>query len=234
MKRIQLGRRGGNQPSGFTLIELLIVIAIILILISIALPNFLEAQERARVARAKGNLRSIATAGLEHFTQYGFLYSDYNDQIELRVSTRNKNGSLVAPCPTDAPDPTSTGGLTFIVGQKANYGLNLHCPLTTPIKFIDAAAFHDPWSDGTIPIGYDSRRSTTVGADTKIIRFGTYSSSGPDRIAGHWYRAYPGNTTGKGLLYNPTNGTKSEGDLWQIVVLDTTFAKQEFDQLNNL
>ncbi|MBE7490114.1 prepilin-type N-terminal cleavage/methylation domain-containing protein [bacterium] len=35
--------------SGFTLIELLIVIAIILILISIALPNFLEAQLRAKV-----------------------------------------------------------------------------------------------------------------------------------------------------------------------------------------
>ncbi|MBK7496274.1 MAG: prepilin-type N-terminal cleavage/methylation domain-containing protein [Candidatus Omnitrophica bacterium] len=33
---------------GFTLIELLIVIAIILILIGIALPNFLEAQVRAR------------------------------------------------------------------------------------------------------------------------------------------------------------------------------------------
>ncbi|MBW7937580.1 MAG: prepilin-type N-terminal cleavage/methylation domain-containing protein, partial [Candidatus Omnitrophica bacterium] len=37
------------KKAGFTLIELLIVIAIILILISIALPNFLEAQMRAKV-----------------------------------------------------------------------------------------------------------------------------------------------------------------------------------------
>ncbi len=35
--------------TGFTLIELLIVIAIILILIAIALPNFMEAQMRAKV-----------------------------------------------------------------------------------------------------------------------------------------------------------------------------------------
>lgn len=47
---------------GFTLIELLIVIAIVLILIAIALPNFLEAQIRARVTRAKAEIRSLAIA----------------------------------------------------------------------------------------------------------------------------------------------------------------------------
>lgn len=47
---------------GFTLIELLIVIAIILILISIALPNFLEAQIRAKVARASAETKSLVTA----------------------------------------------------------------------------------------------------------------------------------------------------------------------------
>ncbi|NUP92887.1 MAG: prepilin-type N-terminal cleavage/methylation domain-containing protein [Candidatus Omnitrophica bacterium] len=50
----------------FTLIELLIVIAIILILISIALPNFLAAQIRAKVARAEADLRAMTTA-LEFF-----------------------------------------------------------------------------------------------------------------------------------------------------------------------
>src|SRR3990172_4845761 len=52
--------RGAQK--GFTLIELLIVIAIILILIAIALPNFLEAQIRAKVTRAKGEIRSLAFA----------------------------------------------------------------------------------------------------------------------------------------------------------------------------
>jgi len=50
----------------FTLIELLIVIAIVLILISIALPNFLAAQTRAHVARVEADLRTLAT-GIEFF-----------------------------------------------------------------------------------------------------------------------------------------------------------------------
>lgn len=46
----------------FTLIELLIVIAIILILIAIALPNFLEAQIRAKITRCKADMRTLSTA----------------------------------------------------------------------------------------------------------------------------------------------------------------------------
>jgi type II secretion system protein G len=46
----------------FTLIELLIVVAIIAILAAIALPNFLEAQTRAKVSRAAADLRTVATA----------------------------------------------------------------------------------------------------------------------------------------------------------------------------
>jgi len=46
----------------FTLIELLIVVAIIAILAAIAVPNFLEAQVRAKVARAKNDERVLATA----------------------------------------------------------------------------------------------------------------------------------------------------------------------------
>ena len=51
---------------GFTLIELLIVIAIIAILALIAVPNFLEAQMRAKVARSMADMRTTAT-GLEAY-----------------------------------------------------------------------------------------------------------------------------------------------------------------------
>ena len=56
----------GGLSSAFTLIELLIVVAIIGILAAIAVPNFLEAQVRAKVSRAATDLRSIGT-GLESY-----------------------------------------------------------------------------------------------------------------------------------------------------------------------
>jgi prepilin-type N-terminal cleavage/methylation domain-containing protein len=51
-----------RQTNGFTLIELMIVVAIIGILASIAIPSFLRLQARARQSEAATNLKSLFTS----------------------------------------------------------------------------------------------------------------------------------------------------------------------------
>ena len=60
-----------KQRRGFSLIELLIVISIILIIITIAVPKFQRAQMTARQTAAIQAIRAIHTAEVEYQSQYG-------------------------------------------------------------------------------------------------------------------------------------------------------------------
>ena len=72
---------------GFTLIELLIVIAIIAILALIAIPNFLEAQVRSRVARASADMRSLASAIEAYNVDFSRHPIGFNEGVKLGICT---------------------------------------------------------------------------------------------------------------------------------------------------
>jgi prepilin-type N-terminal cleavage/methylation domain-containing protein len=55
---------------GFSLIELLIVVAIILIIAAIAIPNLLRSRIAANEASAVGSLRTINTAQVTYASTY--------------------------------------------------------------------------------------------------------------------------------------------------------------------
>jgi type IV pilus assembly protein PilA len=63
-----------EKQKGFSLIELLIVVAIILIIAAIAIPNFLRSKMAANESSAVQSVRVINTAQVTYYSTYGLGY----------------------------------------------------------------------------------------------------------------------------------------------------------------
>ena len=65
-----------NKQKGFSLIELLIVVAIILIIAAIAIPNLLRARMAANESSAVGTVRTLVTSEVTYSSTWNTGFSD--------------------------------------------------------------------------------------------------------------------------------------------------------------
>lgn len=181
-----------RNRNGFTLIELLIVVAIIGILAAIAVPNFMNAQTRAKVARSQSDMRSIKMA-IEAYR------IDKNMFPTARYSPVTKASGQIKLSERFYVLTTPVSYMSSIPSDPFYSQLSKQNP-----DFFNTYDYFDDWSG----VNYDKGVS---GAGTRGFSY-RLASAGPDHIMcwGSPTAVFEGHT---GNDYDASNGVVSDGDI---------------------
>ncbi len=176
---------------GFTLIELLIVVAIIGILAAIAVPNFLNAQLRARVAQAYGDQRALAIG----FDMYAV---DNNNRYPYRGGNLWESYIIYPMLTTPVAYMNSIPHDQFTIKDSPQRVAHGHY---YPAWNVHAVVIANSWNPGWG--GYPVLNAVKSGSRILMV------SSGPDK------HEDIGSQGGGLLAYHMSNGLISEGDIYR-------------------